>query len=55
MSLTVFQINVSMSNGTGQKTIFAKKLILAPGAYVNLNPWLKVIHLFIAICIRSFT
>ena len=37
-----FEISVVLSDGSGTQNVLAKKLILAPGAYANLNSWIRV-------------
>jgi hypothetical protein len=43
-ALSGFEVTVSLSDGSGTQIVLAKKLILAPGAYVNLNSWIRVSH-----------
>jgi hypothetical protein len=38
----VFEIRANHSDGSGVRSIFAQKVIIASGAYVNLNGWLQV-------------
>ena len=37
-----FSITVELPEGKGTQEVTAKKIVLAPGAYVNLCPWLLV-------------
>ncbi len=42
LPIPVFAISASHTDGSGESFIFAKKVILASGVYVNLNDWLQV-------------
>jgi hypothetical protein len=46
LPIPVFAISASHTDGSGESFIFAKKVILASGVYVNLNDWLQVSHVF---------
>ena len=38
----VFAISANRTDGSGENFLFAKTVVVASGAYVNLNNWLEV-------------